>query len=147
MAKAVLCLLFSFISSFATELVFKEGDFLSIKFPVNVRAEPSAKSYVKFSYMKGNEPIKALSSFGNWIKMQDCENDVGWIHTSALSTRRFVVIQILKALHKAPEEKSKILANLKPEVRCLLKTISGDWIQVKTNGIVGWITKKGTWGT
>lgn len=121
-------------------------EFLSTKFQVSVRASPSTNSYVKWVYLKPNEPVQIISSFANWRKIKDCEHDIGWVHVSALAKKRFVVIQSKKQLHKEPSSSSKLLAKLKPGVRCELKKVSGDWLQVATSGITGWITSAGTWG-
>jgi SH3-like domain-containing protein len=122
------------------------SEFLSTKFQVSVRSAPSTSSYVKWVYLKKNEPVKVLSTFGNWKKIKDCDNDTGWVHISALSAKRFLVAQAEKNLYAKQNQSSKVLARIKPGVRCELKSAAGKWLQIRASSITGWITSDSVWG-
>lgn len=123
-----------------------QSEFLSTKFQVSVRSAPNTNSYVKWVYLKKHEPVKVLSTFGNWKKVKDCENDIGWIHISALSAKRFVVVLAQKELYEKQNQGSRVLAQVKPGVRCKLNSVSGKWIQISASKITGWMTSESVWG-
>jgi SH3-like domain-containing protein len=127
----------------------EDQEFLSTKFfKVSVRCAPSNNSQVKLVFLKKHEPVKILATFGNWKKIQDIENDSGWVHVSALSNKRFIIINSKdsKIMYSKPNVKSTILANLKTGVKCRLLTVQDTWCKVKIQKYQGWITKTELWG-
>ena len=84
-------ILFFFIIVFFSTSSFADGknNFLSLKNEkVNVRHGPSFKYPVKFFYKKKFYPVKIVDSSGNFKKIIDINNNVGWIHNSQLSKKK-----------------------------------------------------------
>lgn len=136
------------LCGFATS-TSSQQEFLSTKFfKVSVRSAPTNSSDVKFVLLQKHEPIKVFSTFDNWKKILDVDKDFGWIHVSALSNKRFVIITSKedKELYTKPTFESRILARLKTGVKCRLLTVNDEWCEVKIHNYQGWITKTELWG-
>ena len=96
--------------------------------------------------MKGY-PLKEISEYDNWKKIQDFSGRVGWISNSQLSRQEYVITTIPdQYLYKFPTNNSKKIAVVKKE--SLLKIIKENegWLLLESDGIKGWINKKAVWG-
>jgi SH3-like domain-containing protein len=143
LAKCILSLLWT-SCTFALE-----QEFLSTKFSnVSIRCAPNNASPVKVVLVKKNEPIKVLSTFDNWKKILDAEEDCGWVHISLLSKKRFVIVtsKESKIMYAKPVLGSRTVAKLMPGVRCRLISLQEGWCKVKIANYQGWITKNELWG-
>jgi SH3-like domain-containing protein len=141
--------LIGLLLTFATTSCLQDQEFLSTKFfKVNVRSAPSNNSQVKLVFLRKHEPVKVLATFGNWKKIQDIENDAGWVHISALSNKRFVTINSKesKVMYTKPTFESTILARLNPGVKCRLLVVQDAWCKVKVHKYQGWVTSSELWG-
>ena len=79
------------ITSLALILIFMVGnawaEMLSIDGEkVNIRSGPGSNYRVKYEYGQGF-PLKVVSSKGQWVKVQDFENDIGWVHRDLLKKK------------------------------------------------------------
>ncbi len=84
---------------------------------VNMRASPSIQSDVLWELEKGY-PLKVIKRHGQWLQVQDFENDRRWVVGRAES------MELLRTLGKKPS-----------------------WIQVqRATGETGWISKNLLWG-
>ena len=52
-------------------------------------------------------PLKRISAFENWTKIEDFEGRTGWISNSQLSKDKFVISTSKKYLHKFLQVHSK----------------------------------------
>lgn len=124
--------------------------FASIKSnEVNARAGPSIKSPIEWVFVKKGEPIEIVAEYEQWRQIIDIQGEGGWVHSSVLSGKRFVVIKGVKELQiiKDPSDLNpKLTAKLKPEVRCQLNKCKDKWCKVKCKNVDGWIQKKSLWG-
>jgi len=129
--------------------------FASIKSnEVNARTGPSIKSPIEWVFVKKNEPVEIIAEYEQWRQIRDVKNDTGWVHSSVLSGKRSVIIigQESKTITKKPVEKSKIIANIHPNVRCELKKCESDYCKIKCFSpenkkyYSGFIQKKDIWG-
>ena len=72
------------------------AEMLSIKGDkVNMRSGPGADYRIEWKYGKGF-PLKVISRKGKWCKVQDFENDTGWIFASLLSKKPHMVVKANK---------------------------------------------------
>ena len=128
---------------FASKIIF-----FSTKFnEVNVRNGPGLHHLLLYKILVKGYPLKEISEFENWKKVQDFSGRIGWISKSQLSRQRYV-ITILPGqyLHKFPKNNSKKIATVKKE--SLLKIIKENkgWLLLESDGVKGWITKNAVWG-
>ncbi len=150
MKKKVSSIFFALLlCTFLNAECVENQEFLSTKFfKVSVRCDPNNNSQVKLVFLKKHEPVKVLTTFGNWKKIQDIENDSGWVHISALSNKKFIIINSKesKIMYSKPNIKSTILATIKPRVKCRLISLQDVWCKVQIQKYQGWITKSELWG-
>ena len=128
---------------FASKIIF-----FSTKFnEVNVRNGPGLNHLLLYKILVKGYPLKEISEFENWKKVQDFSGRIGWISKSQLSRQRYV-ITILPGqyLYKFPKNNSKKIATVKKE--SLLKIIKENesWLLLESDGVKGWITKNAVWG-
>ena len=123
-------------------------NFFSTKFnEVNVRNGPGLNHLLLYKILVKGYPLKEISEFDNWKKVQDFSGRVGWISKSQLSSQQYVITIVPdRYLYKFPTNNSKKIATVKKE--SLLKIIkeTEEWLFLESDGIKGWITKNAVWG-
>lgn len=123
--------------------------FLSTKFnEVNVRNGPGLNHLLKYKILVEGYPLKVIDKFENWKKVEDFNGKIGWVSSSQLSTKNFIITLIDKMyLYKFPSLKSKRVAIVeKNKVMNFIKE-KENWLLVESDNVKGWIKKEGTWGT
>ena len=123
-------------------------NFFSTKFnEVNVRNGPGLNHLLIYKILVKGYPLKELSEFDNWKKIQDFSGRVGWISKSQLSIQRYAITIVPdQYLYKFPTNNSKKIAFVKKE--SILKIIKENegWLLLESDGVRGWINKKSVWG-
>ncbi len=119
---------------------------------VNLRSGPGDEHNVKWEYGTGF-PVKILSKKGNWLQIQDFENDKGWIHSSLLSKESHVIVKVNKGKNKqinirsGPGSKYKVVGKAYYGVVFKKTKQQQGWINVKhESGLEGWIESSLLWG-
>jgi SH3-like domain-containing protein len=152
MIKVLVTLLLSMIhlTGYADNKKLPVPRFASIKSnEVNARAGPSIKSPIEWVFIKKGEPIEIVAEYEQWRQIIDLQGEGGWVHSSVLSGKRFVVAKGKDELQlvKDPNEINlRVTAKLKPQVRCQLNKCKDKWCKVKCKNVEGWIQKKSLWG-
>ena len=71
--------------------------FVSIKSnEATLRSGASKNASVLSIFIKKNEPIEIIAESDNWRKIRDFDGEEGWIHSSLLSAKRYVVVSVDK---------------------------------------------------
>jgi SH3-like domain-containing protein len=149
--------------------------FVSIKSnEATLRSGASKNAAVLSIFIKKNEPIEIIAESENWRKIRDFEGEEGWIHSSLLSGKRYVVVSVDKNITSTAETKStknnstqtqdnknaKDFIELKSDkadtsntkaklyngLRCKLLKIDDQYCKIECNQISGWIKKQFLWG-
>ena len=152
--KIIILILFLFISlnnyaKTGSVTGFELPRFVSLKSnDVNLRVGPSVNYPIKLKYIQKNLPIEIIDEFDVWRKIQDHENNIGWIHKSLIKGERFILTvnnnENVKNIYNRPNGKlvglirSNNIINLK---NCLI-----DWCYISHIEISGWISKDYIWG-
>jgi SH3-like domain-containing protein len=119
---------------------------------VNLRQAPSTQSPIIWELGKGF-PLKVIGSKGNWLKVSDFENDVGWVYKSLVSRKPHLVVKtnrnsrVRVNIRSGPGTKYKIVG--KAEYGVVFETLKrGDgWVKVRhEKGLTGWIKRSLLWG-
>jgi SH3-like domain-containing protein len=114
---------------------------------VNLRTGPSTGYKVKWELGKGF-PLKVIGSKGNWYKVNDFENDVGWVYAPLTSRKAHLVVkkQIIN-IRSGPGTRYRVVAKAKYGVVLrTLKRVKG-WVKVRhENGVTGWAARRLLWG-
>jgi len=114
---------------------------------LNLRSGPGTKYQVLWEYGRG-VPLMVQSSKGNWYKVKDFENDLGWVHKSMVDrTPHMIVKQKRVNIRSRPSSKSKLVG--KAVYGVVFKTLEqkSGWAKIKhESGLQGWIRRDLLWG-
>jgi SH3-like domain-containing protein len=142
MLKFIIIFYFISLSLFANEEYF-----LTLRNDkVNLRLGPSFDYPIKIIYKKKYLPVIIKDRSDNFRKIQDHENNSGWIHISQLSKKKSGIAIQDKILYKKPTIYSKPLANIKTGRLLLISKCKLDWCKIKTGKYSGWVKKENLWG-
>lgn len=139
--------------------------FVTTKFDeVNVRTGPDKDCPIEWIFVKKFEPVEVVAEYEQWRKIRDINGDGGWVHSSLLSKNRAVVItanNTIPLFSSPPYYKSdddifsdlneeskqhKIVAKLKPGLRCMLQKCTKEWCKLNCRSYNGWVLRKLIWG-
>jgi len=117
-----------------------------------VRSGPGENYSVKWEY--GNDfPLKIITKKGQWVKIQDFENDDGWVKSSALNNGPTTIVKVNKGkntkinIRNGPGSTYKVIAQAYYGVVFKKKEEHKGWIKVRhESGVEGWIEKSLLWG-
>ncbi len=114
---------------------------------VNMRDSPSTQSNVLWELEKGY-PLKVIKRQGQWLKVQDFENDRGWVVRSLTgNTPHHIVSAKVANIRKGPGLSHPVVGPA--ESMELLRNLGKkpNWVHFKrATGETGWISKKLLWG-
>lgn len=119
---------------------------------VNLRKGPSTRFPVIWELGQGF-PLKVIGSKGNWYKVSDFENDVGWIYKKLVSRRPHLIVKVNKNskssinIRSGPGTQYKIVG--KAEYGVVFETLQrgNGWVKVRhETGLTGWIKRSLLWG-
>lgn len=148
--KTILCttiilLLALYTTSFA-EMKSTNGE------KVSLRTGPGEQYNVKWEFGNGF-PVRILSKKGQWAKVQDFENDSGWVNTAMLNNDPHVIVKVNKGKNKkinirsGPGTKYSVVGKAYYGVVFEKKEQNKGWVKVKhESGLEGWIEKTLVWG-
>ena len=142
MLKFIIPFYFFFLS-----LLANDDYFLSLRNDkVNLRLGPSFDYPIKIIYKKKYLPVLVKEKSDNFRKVQDHENNSGWIHISQLSKKKSGITIREKVLYKKPTMFSKPLANIGTGRLLIISKCKENWCKIKTENYSGWVKKDGIWG-
>ncbi len=115
---------------------------------VNMRTGPG-QNYAVLWELGNGYPLQVLEKKGNWMKVEDFENDVGWVHDSVVSrVAHLVVKKNIINIRSGPGEDFKIVRQAEKGV--VLRTLDrkGGWVKViyDEEQITGWVLRTLLWG-
>ena len=136
--------LFQIYQSFA----YDKLNFLSLKKnEVNLRQGPSFKYPIILTYKKKYLPVIILDKSENWRRIQDLENNTGWIHVSQLTKKKSAInMKNNSVIYKKPTIFSKPIAKLETGRLILIKKCKIKWCKISSGKYSGWINKNYLWG-
>ena len=125
-----------------------EEYFLSLRNDkVNLRLGPSFDYPIKIIYKKKYLPVLIKEKSENFRKIQDHENNSGWIHISQLSKKKAaIVINEKIIMFKNPTIYSKPIAILKKGRLAKIIKCKKNWCKAKSDKYKGWLKKDSLWG-
>lgn len=119
---------------------------------VNLRSGPGTNYSIKWKYGSGF-PLKVIQEKGKWLKVQDFENDTGWLHRDLTNGTGHMIVKVNKDknrkinIRSGPGTKYKIVG--KAYYGVVFKTIKqqNGWAMVKhESGLEGWVKRTLLWG-
>ena len=142
MLKFILLFYFIFLNLFASEEYF-----LSLRnSKVNLRLGPSFDYPIKIIYKKKYLPVLIKDKSENFRKIQDHENNSGWIHISQLSKKKSGITMQDTILYKRSAMYSRPLAKVETGRLLLISKCKDEWCKAETDDYKGWVKKESLWG-
>ncbi len=93
-------------------------------------------------------PLVVIGRQGNWLQVQDFEDDTGWIYRPLTgSVRHHVVTSRIANIRRGPSTQAGVLG--KARYGEVLKTLDKrpQWVKVKQpGGPTGWVARRLLWG-
>ena len=147
--------LFSFTSlnvnsvEFGSVTGFEIPRFVSLKSnDINLRIGSSTKYPIILKYISKNLPIEIIGEYGNWRKIRDINENVGWINKNLIKGDRFAIIysklETGVLFHNKP--KGNILGKIGNSNIVKITICLENWCKVKYEKLNGWINKNYLWG-
>ena len=142
MLKFIIAFYFIFFNAFSNEEYF-----LTLRNDkVNLRLGPSFNYPIKIIYKKKYLPLLVKDKSENFRKIQDHENNSGWIHISQLSKKKSGITTEDTILYKRSTLYSRPLAKVETGRLLLISKCKDEWCKVKTDDYKGWVKKESLWG-
>ena len=142
MLKFIVIFYLVFLNLFANEEYF-----LTLRNDkVNLRLGPSFDYPIKIVYKKKHLPVIIKDRSDNFRRIQDHENNSGWIHISQLSKKKSGITIQDTILYKRSTVYSKPLAKIETGRLLLISKCKDEWCKVKTDDYKGWVKKESLWG-
>ena len=114
---------------------------------VNLRSGPGQNYSVVWELGRGF-PLKVLSSKGNWVKVQDYENDTGWVNKKFLDRMAHLIVKKKRInIRSGPGTRFRLIG--KANYGVVFRTLERKkgWVKVKhENGLSGWVLRSLLWG-
>lgn len=114
---------------------------------VNLRSGPGTRYSAEWVLSRGF-PLKVVGRRGDWLQVQDFENDKGWILRTLTSSTPYHIVKVKTAnVRSQPTTSSRILGTV--SYGDALKTLErkGGWVKVQRDGgLRGWISRALLWG-
>ena len=112
-----------------------------------MRKGPSRDHPIDWVYKLKGLPLKIISEFDDWRKVEDFDGINGWIHRSQLSRKRVVqVISSNSEIKSKPNNDSDILALAETGVLLNLERCDEIWCRISKQNIKGWILRDNIFG-
>ena len=126
----------------------KDEYFLTLRYEkVNLRQGPSRKYPIKIFYKKKFLPVLIKDQSENYRKIQDHENNTGWIHISQLSKKKAaLVIKKDIIVFNRPTIYSTPLVILNQGRLCVIVKCKNKWCKIKVDKYKGWVEQNALWG-
>lgn len=127
--------------------------------PVNLRQGPGINHQVLWQYKRQNLPVQVIAESDTWRLVKDWEGQQGWVLSSMLTHRRYVLVTKGKndlnaenaqhdvvELRLQPESDATPVARVEEgKVAQLLECQQG-WCRVAVDAYAGWLPRVALWG-
>ena len=114
----------------------------------NIRVGPSKNYPIIIKYIIKNYPLKIIEEYKDWRKIQDFQNNIGWIHRSLIKSERHGIIVSDKKDNVTifNTEGGKIIGEITLGSIIYLNKCKKKWCLLSKDNHSGWIKKKYIWG-
>lgn len=106
-----------------------------VKDGVNVRTGPGKNNPVYMELFSGY-PLQVVERKGEWLKVQDFENDTGWVFSSLVEKKKTVIVNAKSKanMRSGPGTSNPVVANLERGVVLDVLERKGKWVKVRHSG-------------
>jgi SH3-like domain-containing protein len=113
-----------------------------------MRTGPGTDYPVKWVYKRQYLPLKVVTVYEDWRKVEDPDGDQGWMHRSLISPNRtaLVIGTGLAALRDTPDPTARIAWRVEPGVVGRIDDCQKSWCRLDVLGRTGYIEADRLWG-
>jgi SH3-like domain-containing protein len=138
-------LVFSTVSALAEMVSIKGND-------INMRSGPGKKYKVIWKLGDGF-PLKVLKHSGSWMRVQDFEGTIGWVHKGVVNKTPHMIVKV----HKNSKKRINVRSGPGVNRRIVAKAYYGvvfrtlgrknGWVKVRHGKqVTGWVKRSLLWG-
>jgi SH3-like domain-containing protein len=114
----------------------------------NMRDGPSTRHDILYQ-LGWHYPLKVLARQGDWLKVRDFENDVGWVHRELTSRSPTFIVKSRRAnVRSGPGTNYRVIARV--HYGDVMQTLerAGHWVRIRLPAPrkTGWIAHSLLWG-
>ncbi|MDP9127140.1 MAG: SH3 domain-containing protein [Pseudomonadota bacterium] len=113
---------------------------------VNMRTGPGTRYPIEWVFKRQGLPVEVISEYEVWRRVRDPDGAEGWVHESALSGKRSVIVTAPHDLLDDADPKAAVVAHVQAGVVGQLVSCSKDWCKLRINGIKGYLPRGDFWG-
>jgi SH3-like domain-containing protein len=116
---------------------------------VYLREGPSYQHRVLWIYRRAGLPVKILTKYDIWYRVEDSDGTIGWLSNVMLSTRRRTVVVTSKRaapIRDGSNVNAAAIAYAQHGVVAKLEACKALACEVSVDGTDGWIKKTDIWG-
>lgn len=119
---------------------------------INMRSGPGTKYKIMWKLGSGF-PLKVLKKKGSWLRVQDFEGTIGWVHKNVVRKKGHMIVKVHKKSKKrinvrsGPGTNNRIVA--KAHYGVVFRTLvqKRGWVKVQhEKGVTGWVKRSLLWG-
>lgn len=111
------------------------------------RRGPSTAHRVDWVFARRGMPLRVTGEFENWRRVEDSEGEGGWMHYSALSGVRTVLVsRDMTPMLSRPQLEAPQVAILETGVVAHIMECVTDWCRLSIDGTRGWADRSALWG-
>ncbi|MDR0631518.1 MAG: hypothetical protein LBF66_03050 [Holosporales bacterium] len=117
----------------------------------NLHVGPGLQYPVDWILTLKRMPVLVISAYGQWRRVKLCDDTIGWLHKSVLSSKKTAMLRRDAVMFTATSEKSKKVANVGKHVVVVVSKNKGDWVKVLVTAedgesFSGWLRSPPLWG-
>ena len=114
----------------------------------NIRTGPSVRYPIQWIYKRKSWPVQVTATFERWRKITDVHGEIGWIHESLLSNKRYGLVQTngVQEIYRLPLLTSTKVFIVENGVVAEIKECKNDWCKIRVENHDGWIQSEKVWG-
>ena len=150
----IICLIlintsFTSAETLGNETGLKIPRFVSLKSDnSNLRVGPSENYPIKLKYIIANTPVEIIDEYENWRKINDYEENKGWLHKSLIKGKRFAIVNTSyqEGLQFFNKPKGNNIGKIGKKNILEVKICLMNWCQIKYRKNTGWVNKLNLWG-
>ena len=123
--------------------------FVSIKSSeANLRVGPDTDYPIILKYIMQNIPLKVEDEFDKWRKIIDSKNNIGWVHVSLLSNKRYGIIEekFDGYVNMLKKPNGSVVGSIGSGNIVKLKKCEDNWCLIMYEKYEGWIKNNHIWG-
>lgn len=114
---------------------------------VNMRTGPGTRYPIVWVYKHKDVPVEIFAEFEVWRRVRDADGAEGWVHKSALTSKRMAVVTgSPRNLLNDGANGADVVAHLENGSIGQILFCNTDWCRLKFDGIKGYLRKSEFWG-